>query len=399
VPTRKPSMFRFASLKKMWPVILTLGLIDGASASARFTPSDGGFVVLEKSAHADSGLRSAFLSAARNAPDAGAAARTARELIERARNEREPRFFGYAEAIIQPLLRGVGAANPELLLLQADIQQNRHEFTTAIATLDRAIQAQPHDPRAYLQRAGVRLVRGEFEAARNDCRTLITGGELAIGSVCMAQAAGATGSSERAEAMIRALLSNGQQFDTATRAWAMAALADLERRHAADGDAETLLRQAVEQAPTDDSIRCALADLLLDKAANREVIALTTVNRPSLALLLRTAIAEHRLKDVRAAETSRRFLELIEVDRVRSERAHLREEALYALEVRGDSRAAAVLAVANFKLQRETADIRLLARSASAAGDTAALRNLKRWVVSTGYRDQSIEPILRVTTI
>jgi tetratricopeptide (TPR) repeat protein len=382
VSTRKPSL-----LKTIIPATLALGFMGGAGASTRFTPTDAGFVVVEKSTHGSGAAASA-------APDAIGAAQTARELIERARTEREPRYFGYAEAVIQPWLKSAGAANPELLLLKADIQQNRHEFANAIATLDRAIQGQSRDPRAYLQRASIQMVRGEFSAARADCRELITGGEIAIGSVCMAQAVGASGNAERAEAMIRALLSNGHEFDSSTHAWALATLADLTRRRGADGEAETLLKQAVDLAPTDDSIRCALADLLLDRAANPEVVALTTVERPSLALLLRRTIAQHRMKDSHVVETSRRFLELIDIDRQRSERAHLREEALFALEVTGDAQGAAKLAAANFKVQRESADIRLLARSAVAAKNSAALSELRQWLTATGYRDRKLDSLL-----
>lgn len=385
MPTRKPSF-----LKIIFPATLALGFMGGASASARFTPTNADFVVVEKSAHGSG-------AAATLAPDAAGAARLASDLIDRARREREPRYFGYAEAVIQPWLSKAGAATPELLLLKADIQQNRHEFTNAIATLTRAIQGQSHDPRAYLQRASIQMVRGEFGAARADCRELITGGEIAVGSVCMAQAAGATGNAERAEAIIRALLSNGRQFDPATEAWALATLADLVRRRGEDGEAEALLMQAVELAPTDDSIRCALADVLLDRRANPEAVAVTRVERPSLALLLRTTIAQLRMKDPHVSETSRQFLELIEIDRQRSERAHLREEALFALEVSRDPQAAAKLAAANFKVQRESADIRLLARAAVAAGNSAALSELRQWLADTGYRDRKLDSLLRET--
>ena len=389
MPTRNRSPLTFVALSILKGVTLALGFVEGAHASARFTPDDANYVVLERPARAGSG------SAAR---DAGEAARTAQQLINRARLEREPRFFGYAEAIIQPWVNKAGADTFEVLLVKADIQQNRHEFANAIVTLNRAIQVQPHDPRTYLQRASIQMVRGEFTAARADCRELITGGELAVGSVCMAQAAGATGNSERAEAIIRSLLSNGQQFDRPTRAWALATLADLARRRGSDKEAETFLRQAIDLAPTDDSIRCALGDLLLDQSSSNEVIALMSVERPSLAVLLRKTIAQHRMKDSHVAETSRRFLELIEIDRQRSERAHLREEAMFALEVGGDSQAAVKLAAENFKLQRESADIRLLARSASVARNFAALNPLRTWLAATGYRDQKLEALLRATT-
>jgi tetratricopeptide (TPR) repeat protein len=391
VPTRKH--------RSLMASLLFSAMLYGGTdveASARFHPEDAQYVVLEKSARARSGARrETSFGAAMGPRDAASAARAARELLDRARNEREPRFFGYAEALIAPWLQDATVAAPDLLLVKADIQQNRHDFANAVATLNQVIAAEPHDPRAYLQRATVLMVRGDFQAARADCRQLIVGGELAVGSVCMAQAVSATGNADRGEAMIRTLLSNDRQFDAGTRAWALASLADLARRKGADADAEPLLRQAMQLEPADDSIRCALADLLLDRGANQEVVAITAVDRPSMPLLLRTAIAQHRMKDSGFAESSRRFLELIAIDRMRAERAHLREEALYALDVRNDARAAAELAHANFKVQRESTDIRLLARAAFAAGDRTALAELSAWLAHVGYRDRKVESILR----
>jgi len=377
-------------------MLAIIACVAEVEASTRFYPTDPEFVVLKRSARRPVQTPSGAVTAPR---DAASAARAAKELVERARREREPRFFGYAEALIEPWLQNASVAAPDLLILQADIQQNRHDFSSAIATLNRAIAVNPHDPRARLQRAAVLMVRGEFQAAHADCRALISNGELAVGSVCRAQAVGATGQADRGEETIRALLSAGHQFDSSTRAWALATLADLARRRGADPDAEPLLREALQLEPADDSIRCALADLLLDKGDHREVVRITSVERPSLALLVRTAIAQHRSKDPAFAQSSRSFLELIEIDRQRAERAHLREEALYALEVRGDSSTAARLARGNFKVQRESADIRLFARAACAAGDRTGTEELRQWLGRTGYRDRKVESILRATTI
>jgi hypothetical protein len=71
---------------------------------------------------------------------------------------------------------------------------------------------------------------------------------------------------------------------------------------------------------------------------------------------------------------------------------------MFALEVSGDPQAAAKLALANFKVQRESADIRLLARSAAAAGNSAAIKELRQWLALSGYRDRQLEPLLHAAT-
>ena len=52
------------------------------------------------------------------------------------------------------------------------------------------------------------------------------------------------------------------------------------------------------------------------------------------------------------------------------------------------------VAQANFRAQKELADVRLLARAAVAAGDAQARQQLQDWLRSTGYRDAVTENIL-----
>jgi len=44
-----------------------------------------------------------------------------------------------------------------------------------------------------------------------------------------------------------------------------------------------------------------------------------------------------------------------------------------------------LLALENWKVQREPADLRVLAEAASAAGDAAALGTVKQWLTETGF--------------
>jgi hypothetical protein len=56
--------------------------------------------------------------------------------------------------------------------------------------------------------------------------------------------------------------------------------------------------------------------------------------------------------------------------------------------------AALTSAQANFRVQKELADVRLLARAAMAAHDRRARQQLVEWLRSTGYRDAVTENIL-----
>ena len=57
-------------------------------------------------------------------------------------------------------------------------------------------------------------------------------------------------------------------------------------------------------------------------------------------------------------------------------------------------RAALAAAQANFKVQKELPDVRVLARAAMAAHDPAAQKDLRDWLRSTGFTDGVSENIL-----
>jgi len=53
--------------------------------------------------------------------------------------------------------------------------------------------------------------------------------------------------------------------------------------------------------------------------------------------------------------------------------------------LRGDARSALALALDNWRVQREPADLLVLAEAANAAGDAAAMGIVRRWLAETGF--------------
>jgi hypothetical protein len=62
--------------------------------------------------------------------------------------------------------------------------------------------------------------------------------------------------------------------------------------------------------------------------------------------------------------------------------------------VNGEPARALAAARANFEIQKELADVRVLARAARAAEDADALSALRQWLLDTGYRDSVTESIV-----
>ena len=99
------------------------------------------------------------------------------------------------------------------------------------------------------------------------------------------------------------------------------------------------------------------------------------------ALLLRIALAEQRLPERAADFTAHRraLADRFDAARQRGDSLHRREEARFRLAIEHDAKGALALAEANWQVQREPADRRILLEAAEAAGDTATVRSVAGW--------------------
>lgn len=353
-----------------------VGLAAAAAAAERYKPTDPHTVVLQ--------LGPLVATAGSTEQQVGL-------LLARARTDRDPRYAGRAEALLAARLR---SPDPPvaLLIAQADLLQQRHAFPAALETLDRVIGRVPGDAGARLMRAQLRIVTGEFAEARSDCTAVIAAGDTAAGSVCLAQVEAVTGS-PRATQLCALVLAWARHLAPEVAAWGHAVCAELAQRGGDTAGAEKALRAGLAISPRDEFMRVALVDLLLARGAAREALPLLELERPSAAMLLRRVLALNA-SGMHPGQALAELRELIALAVRRGERVHLREEALLALEVEQDYPKALALAQQNFALQKELADVRLLARAAKAARSTSAERELRRWVEALGYSDVVVRELL-----
>jgi uncharacterized protein HemY len=86
---------------------------------------------------------------------------------------------------------------------------------------------------------------------------------------------------------------------------------------------------------------------------------------------------------------------------LRGDTVHQREQARFELALRKDPAAAVTLAKANWMVQKEPADLRILADCALASGDAEAARLVADWLRSSRIEDRRIAATaarLKVTT-
>ena len=375
-------------------VAVALG-VAGAGAAGRFRPVAPNYVVLRVPARVTNDPLAVFEQQQRNAPQSQQIASSLAALyVERARNERQQRYFGRAELLLQPWVERP-EASAETLRVQADILQNRHDFTASLRLLDRAVTRDPRDAGIRLMRASVTLVQGRAADARADCASVLASGATAAGTVCLAQTLGATGRLDQATTLLQTLLSSSQGGGSASmpppiRGWALGLMADFADRRGEPHASEEFLRAALAATPTNEGVRSALADALLARGAARDALSLLNVPSPSVGLLTRRARAQQLVQDPSLTITRTQIEDLLTLATRRGERPHLREEALLALEVEHDAGRALELAKANFELQRETIDARLLVRAARSRGDAGAVNEVARWLRATGFEDHEL---------
>lgn len=360
-----------------------------AAASDRFVPGDPTFVVANvRQARPDDGLRAPLLAWRANPKGDAESVALALAYLERARNLREVAYFGRAEAVLAPRASQPGAS-ASLRRLYAEVLQHRHDFATAEALLDTLLREVPHDLDARLLRASVRLVRGDFSGARADCAQLAAAGgnSATAGFACLAEALAGGGNLARAMSLLGV---EHAAADASSQAYLLATRAELRERSRDAKGAISDYRDALKLAPRDDSIRAALADALTASGQVDEAREVLAIDKPSLGLLVRSvALAA----GPRRAELSQRAAEWLALEAARGDAIHYREAALLAL-THSDSAQALAAATRNFEVQKELADVRVLARAARAARDEAALQSLRQWLHETGYRDSVTESIL-----
>lgn len=314
----------------------------------------------------------------------------ARADLQRYRRASDPRYLGRAQATLAHWWR-LTEPPPDVLLLRATIRQSLHDFAGARADLDRLVSLTPGHPQAHLTRAVVATVTADYQAARESCAVISRVATQLVFATCIAPLDAIAGDAAGAYQRLASSLTSSRAPDRNVRSWALTELAELASMLGNTRSAERHLREALASDPDDAYARDALADVLLATGRTSETSALLAGREAIDGHLLRRAIAEVRLGGSGASELVAMMRERIRAAAVRADRVHLREEARFALTVENDPSRAVALASANWTVQKELADARLLAEAALRAGDASAAEPVHSWARSAGVRDVQLD--------
>lgn len=331
---------------------------------------------------------------AANPNDILLATTVARQHIATARRETDPRYFGYAQAALAPWY-AMPAPPTAVRLLRATLLQSTHHFPEAMRDLDAVVKEEPDNPQAWLTRATVQTVRGDYEGATTSCARLSNLSTQLVSVTCISSIGAMTGRAVPSERLLETTLQRSEGEDAGMQVWVLTLLAEIAERRGDAKAAEARYRRALALDPKDSYLIGAYADFLLDQQRAPEVLKLVEGQDRIDGLLLRRALALAKLPGNEAAlrqadaELNARFNAAMQ----RGDAVHQREQARYELHVRGNARAALALAQKNWAVQKESADMRVLLEAAVKAGDPAAAAPVLRWSAAHKVEDVNLQRI------
>ncbi len=370
--------------------LVLLGLAAVAATAAPYRPGDDD-TVLERVPERSELERLAPLraSVAARPADLPASLALATGYIGIGRRNSDPRFIAYAQAALLPWLALPRPPEP-VLVLQATALQYLHRFDDSLALLDRALALAPLDGQAWLTRAALLELRGDYAQARRACARLVRSAEEFTALTCLKSVDGRNGELAASYAALQSASGLDPRLPAALRAWRLSVTAEMAERLGEDQAAEADLAEALRAAGDDPYLKATYADLLLRLDRPQEVITVLRGSEAQDPLLLRLAIAGRRTASPQAARWAQAYEERVRAAQRDHDYSHQREQAMYLLEVQGDARAALKAAASNWAVQREPTDLRVYARAAERARSDADRAVIASWLASTHYEDRTL---------
>ncbi len=368
-------------------------LTMSAAHATPFIPPDDG-VVLEHLPDARDALRAKHRALAADPHNLKLALDVAHGDLDRSRELGDPRFLGRAEAALAPWPASV--APPDVTLLRAVIAQSNHDFDGALAMLGDVLSKKPADGQAWLTRAAIHQAQANYPAALADCGQVAG---LVLGlvpDVCTASVMALRG---HAPLALRAVgLSLQINADEAAHApgvamWALTLAAETADR-LDDPSAEGWFKRALALNARDPYLLGAWSDWLLDHGRPDEVMTLLAGYTRVDPLLLRLALAEAAVSDPAEAGHVADLAARFEASRLRGEFVHRREQARFTLFLLHRPSEAVALAAANWGVQREPADARILLEAAIASGQLDAAAPVVAWFDVNHVQDMRLAPLV-----
>jgi tetratricopeptide (TPR) repeat protein len=379
---------------KTWFFGLAFMLASSALATP-FTPKSDGQILERLRANVNDiaarELRDLRAQLQQNPNNLSLAVLVARKYIERARVDSDPRYNGRAQAVLEPWWK-LEKPPEAVLVLRATLKQNAHDFKGALLDLDLAAKLEPRDPQIWVTRSVVQTVLGNLTEAKRSCLPLFQTSSELVAVTCVANAASLNGQAAKAFQTLEQVLRDNPQASESEKSWATGTLVETAARLQRT-DSDTRFQAALQKDPSDIYLRAAYVDFLLEKNQAARASAFLQ-NTKADALLLRRVLVEKALQ----LKTYRLFRDQmasrIAANHARGDTVHRREEAIFALHVLEKPTQALTLSKANWLVQHESLDAKILLESAIASRQFEAAKPVLEWFNTTKLEDARIAKLV-----
>ncbi len=315
----------------------------------------------------------------------------ARKYIERARGDADPRYNGRAQAVLEPWWK-LSTPPASVLVLRATLKQNAHDFKGALLDLDLAAKLDPQDPQIWVTRSVVQTVLGNLTEAKRSCLPLFQTSSELVAVTCVANAASLNGQASKAFQTLEQVLRDNPQASESEKSWATGTLIETAARLQRP-DTDARFRAELQKDPSDTYLNAAYVDFLLEK--NQVARALPFVqNIKADALLLRRTLVEKELNLRTFGQYRDQMASRIAASHARGDTVHRREEAIFSLHVLEKPTEALMLAKANWLVQHEPLDAKILLEAAIASRQFEAAKPVLEWFNTTKLEDVRIAKLV-----
>lgn len=377
--------------------MLVLSLLAAAPASAAPRTPTADTEVLEKlpTRAGDSSARELSRSRAAVAlapKDPALATELAQRYFDLALAQGDPRYVGYAEAVVA---RFTSQMTVPLLTLRGVLRQYRHDFEGGLKDFEAALVLDPSYAVAHAWRGAIYLVQADDVAARKECKALQALGRKALAGACLGLAQAYSGQLEAGYLTLQQALATST--DTDNRLWLLTRLGEVAAWRGQEPQAQAHFREALSLGRDDVYLLAAWADFLLDAEQPAEVVRLLASWASADSLLLRLTEAEVQLKLPEAARHKNILTDRFAAARARGDTTHRAEEARFELRLRQDPATALRLAQENYAVQREPRDARVLLEASIAAKDSASAQVVRDWMRRSGFEDARLRRLAQAS--
>ena len=334
---------------------------------------------------------SAQLSAHPN--DIGLAVKLARLYIERSREEGDPRYLGYAEAVLAPWWK-LSKPPVDILVLRATLLQSTHQFDKSLADLNAVLKLDSANGQAWITRATILQVQGKYAAALKSCEELYALVPPLITMTCTSNIQSLSGKAAQSYSKLKAAYAQNLEADSSIQAWILTLLAEMATRLGDDTAAEQYFQNTMKIEEPDGYLLGAYSDFLLDKKRPQEVVELLKTKTKIDPLLLRYAEALKAINSAQAVKHTSALKQRFAAATMRGDTVHQREQSRFELRLMNNPKRALELAKLNWQIQKEPADARIYLEAAIAMNNKNEASIVIHWLAANQQEDAALSSII-----